>query len=200
MKALSRRIILAGSAAVLSGLTVGAAVKFLPQTKNPAQPSIADIGGDFSLSGGDGKTVSSQDFRGQYMLIYFGYTHCPDVCPTTLSNMAAALDALGPVERKKITPVFITVDPERDTPKIAGDYAHAFGPEFIGLSGSLGDIGKVADEYRVFFEKRYLKSGDYSMDHSSILYVMGPQGTLAGILPADLDPKDLAQRLQALGV
>ena len=134
------------------------------------------IGGPFTLVDGDGKTVTDANFRGRYMLVYFGYTFCPDVCPTTLAEEAAALDKLPPAEAARIQPLFITVDPERDTPKVVKSYAAAFYPRMIGLTGSVAQISAVERAYKVYAAKASDGKGGYSMDHSSIIYLMGPDG------------------------
>jgi protein SCO1/2 len=149
---------------------------------------------------GQGKTVTDRDFRGRFMLVYFGYTHCPDACPTALSDMAASLDKLPPAVRARVVPLFITVDPARDTPAMIGDYVQAFGPEFVGLTGSQDKISAAEKEYHVFAEKHPLSHGDYAMDHSSIMYVMGPDGGFLGVISDGTKPADIAQRLRDFGV
>lgn len=158
------------------------------------------IGGPFALLDGRGKRVTDADFRGRYMLVYFGYTHCPDACPTTLNDIAAALDLLPTASRARVVPVFITVDPARDTPSVIGDYAHAFGSSFVGLSGPADAIANVEQEYHVYAAKSPLKGGDYAMDHSSILYLMGPDGRFVSALPDEAKPADLASSLRSLGL
>jgi protein SCO1/2 len=156
----------------------------------------ADVGGPFRLTGQDGKSVTDQDFRGRYMLIYFGYSFCPDVCPTTLSVMAQALEKIGGRSRQ-IAPVFITIDPERDTPKVLDDYMKAFGPSFVGLTGSVADIKTVEKKYRVYAVKKPLEGGNYGMDHSSVIYLMGPDGKLVSFYDEAISPDDLAKELKA---
>jgi protein SCO1/2 len=145
-----------------------------------------EIGGPFALLDGDGHAVTDEAFRGKYMLVYFGYTFCPDVCPTTLSEIADAMDKLGPVAAR-VQPIFITVDPKRDTPTVIKQYAANFGPKLIGLTGSPEQIAKVAKEYRVYYAEHRTGPGpnDYSMDHSSIIYLMGPDGRFIQPIPAD---------------
>jgi protein SCO1/2 len=155
----------------------------------------ADVGGPFQLTDQHGKRVSDQDFRGRYMLIYFGYSFCPDVCPTTLSVMAQALDKLGDKSRR-VVPVFITIDPERDTPKVLDDYVKAFGPSFVGLTGNAAQIKDVEKKYRVYAVKRPLEGGNYGMDHSSVLYLMGPDGKLVSFYDEAVSPDDLAKDLK----
>ena len=155
----------------------------------------ADVGGPFQLTDQHGKPVSDQDFRGRYMLIYFGYSFCPDVCPTTLSVMAQGLDKLGDKSRR-VVPVFITIDPERDTPKVLDDYMKAFGPNFVGLTGNAAQIKDVEKKYRVYAVKRPLEGGNYGMDHSSVLYLMGPDGKLVSFYDEAVSPDDLAKDLK----
>ena len=120
-----------------------------------------DIGGPFTLVDGAGKQVTERDFRGKYMLVYFGYTFCPDVCPTTLQKVTAAMNVLGP-KADQVTPIFISVDPKRDTPKVIGDYVHAFTPRLVGLTGDQAQIAAVEKEYRVYAAAQPADaSGDY---------------------------------------
>jgi protein SCO1/2 len=130
-----------------------------------------DIGGPFELIDQHGKPVSDKTFRGQYMLIYFGYGFCPDVCPTELSNMASALDVLG-TKAKNVQPIFITVDPERDTPEFLADYVANFHPRLIGLTGTPEQVKAAAKAYKVYYAKA-TKPGetDYLMDHTSFVYL-----------------------------
>jgi protein SCO1/2 len=161
-------------------------------------PSLPKIGGPFALVDGAGKTVTDQQFRGRYMLIYFGYTHCPDACPTALSDMATALGKLVPAQRAKIQPIFITVDPERDNGQVLADYAAAFGSDFIGLGGSLDQLATVKKEFHVYAEKHPAKDGDYDMDHSSIIYLMDPDNRFIGSFTQETDPEDMAKKLSAV--
>ena len=157
------------------------------------------IGGPFALVDGADHPVTDRDFRGKWMLIYFGYTHCPDVCPTTLGGIAEGIDKLPPAERPHVVPIFITVDPDRDTPAVVGSYAHAFGPAFIGLTGSPSAIADAEREFRVYAQKHQLKGGDYAMDHSSVIYVMAPDGSFAGVLDDTMAPAAIADHLLKLG-
>ena len=162
---------------------------------------VADVGGPFHLTDQSGKAVTDQDFRGRYMLIYFGYSFCPDVCPTTLGVMAEALQKLG-AEGQRVVPVFITIDPARDTPKVLADYVKAFGPQFIGLTGNDAAIKDVERKYRVYAVKRPLDpskglKGGYGMDHSSVIYLMGPNGKLVSFYDEAISPDDLAKDLRA---
>jgi protein SCO1 len=160
-------------------------------------PGLPKIGGPFALIDGAGKTVTDQQFHGRYMLIYFGYTHCPDACPTALSDMATALGKLNPAQRAKIQPIFITVDPERDNGQALADYAAAFGSDFIGLGGSLDQLAPVKKEFHVYAEKHPAKNGDYDMDHSSIIYLMDPENRFIGSFTQETDPDQMAKKLAA---
>jgi protein SCO1/2 len=155
------------------------------------------VGGPFTLVNGDGKTVTDRDFRGKFVLVYFGYTFCPDVCPTTLNEVADAMDKLGPAAAR-VQPVFITVDPRRDTPPVVKQYTAAFTPKLVGLTGTQEQIAQVAKEYRVYYAEHRTGPGpnDYSMDHSSVLYLMGPDGTFIEPIRADGTAADIATALQ----
>ncbi len=164
-----------------------------------ANPAKSIIGGPFTLVSGDGKPVSDTDFRGRYMLIYFGYSFCPDVCPTSLNTVAEALDRIGPLA-EKVQPIFITIDPKRDNQEAVKQYAAAFGTRMIGLTGTEEQIGAVARAFRVYYREHRTGPGpnDYSMDHSSILYLMGPDGRFITPIRAEQPPEDLAAVLRRL--
>ena len=193
---MSRALALGAVAALVVCVGLAAAV-LVPRATETAAPRI---GGPFTLEDGSGKTVTDRDFRGRFMLIYFGYTHCPDACPTTLSDIAAALDKLPAKDKARVVPLFVTVDPARDTPTVIGDYAKAFGPEFVGLSGNATEIGAAEREFHVYAEKHPLAHGDYGMDHSSIMYLMGPDGRFVDVISDGTKPAEIAERLQAAGV
>ena len=161
--------------------------------------AVAGIGGPFTLTDGNGKQVTDQDFRGKYMLVFFGFTFCPDICPTTLNTVSDALDRLGP-KADKIAPLFITVDPKRDTPAVVKQYAAAFGPRIVGLTGTPEQIKAVAKAYRVYYAEHRTGEGpgDYSMDHSSVMYLMGPDGTFVAPLRAEQSGADIAATLAKL--
>lgn len=159
----------------------------------------AAIGGPFTLVNQDGETVTEADFHGKAMLIYFGYTFCPDVCPFSLQTMAAALDMLSPEERAQIQPVLITVDPERDTVEQLAQYvtSPAFPDGLVGLTGTPEQIADVASAYRIVYQRAETETaGDYLMDHSSIVYLMGFEGEFVDIFTHSADPPSMAARLQ----
>jgi protein SCO1 len=158
------------------------------------RPRAALIGGAFSLKAGDGKTVSDETLRGRPFLVYFGYTHCPDVCPTELARISDVLTEMGD---KSIPALFITIDPERDTPKIMRDYVGSFNPAIVGLSGSPQAVEAAEKAYRVFARKGPLQAdGDYSMDHSSIIYLMDKNGAFIEAFNLERPPKDAARALE----
>jgi protein SCO1 len=155
------------------------------------------VGGPFSLVDTSGRRVTDQDFKGRYFLVFFGYTFCPDVCPAALQVISAAIDQLGP-DGDKITPVLITMDPTRDTPEKMRDYIKSFHPRFVGLTGSSEEVAAAIKAYRVYAKKvpdeRNL--GDYTLDHSSIVYLMGPSGGLVAFSAEIIKADVLAQQLR----
>lgn len=160
---------------ICSLLLAAAASWLLWRMASAPPPQSAALGGPFRLVDQDGRQRSDADFHGRYVLLYFGYTFCPDVCPTTLAMMANALAKLG-AEQDGIVPVFVTVDPERDTPAVLKAYLANFGPRFVGLTGKPGQIAAVAHAYRVYYAKHPLPGGGYSVDHSSVIYLLDPKG------------------------
>jgi protein SCO1/2 len=182
--------------ALVAGYFLWQASGNLPVLGRTVETGTAAIGGPFSLIDQNGTRRSSAEFRGRYMLIYFGYSSCPDVCPTTLSLMADALDKLG-AKAGHVVPVFITIDPERDTPAKLKPYMAAFGPRFVGLTADLATIQKVASLYRVYLKKEPLPGGNYAMDHSSVIYLMGPDGKFVGYWDdTSIGPDKLAAELR----
>jgi protein SCO1/2 len=145
------------------------------------------VGGPFTLLDQDGKPRSDSEFRGKLMIVYFGYTFCPDVCPTDLMAITQALDALGP-EAASIQPIFISIDPERDA-KAMREYMSAFHKSFIGLTGAPDDIRKVANAYKAFYVKvGDATTGDYAIDHAGVIYLMGRDGRYLGFMPPQTAP------------
>jgi protein SCO1/2 len=176
-------IIVAG---FLIGALGGAAALVLTQSGTGAVQTTgkALVGGPFKLVDQHGKTVTDEGFRGRYMLVFFGFTHCPDICPAELQVMAASLDELG-AKADEIVPIFITLDPERDTPDVVGDYVKNFSPRFVGLSGSPEAIAEAAKAYRVAYSKfqEDQSKSDYSIDHSALVYFMGKEGEYLAHFP-----------------
>lgn len=166
--------------------------------RHPQQGTgVALVGGAFTLTDQNGRRVTEKDFLGRYMLVFFGYTYCPDVCPTELQVMMAALDALGP-EASLVQPVFVSIDPARDTPEVLKSYVENFGPRLIGLTGTPDEIAAVAKAYRVYFAKagNTPSATDYLMDHSSIIYLMGRDGQFVKHMPYTTDAAKLASDIK----
>jgi protein SCO1/2 len=158
----------------------------------------ADFGKELSLSGHDGKPRTLADFRGRLVVLFFGYTHCPDICPTTLADMAAVMKALGP-DSGRVQVLFVTVDPERDTAEILAKYVPAFDARFLGLTGDPAAIQRAAREFKIFYEKRQGGApGAYTVDHSGQSYVLDTQGRLRLLVRHDRLAQDLAEDLRTL--
>jgi protein SCO1/2 len=174
MSARSLRILLL-SAAFLAGLTVCLGVIVMLTGRPPVAQQVAAIGGPFKLVDHNGREVTEQDFKGRPFLVFFGFTHCPDVCPTALFEISEILRALGP-EAERTRALFITVDPERDTPAVIKDYLSSFDPHLTGLTGDSAAVAAVAKAYRVYYKKVPLDQGGYTMDHTAIVYLMDKQG------------------------
>ena len=153
------------------------------------------VGGPFTLTDQAGKLRSDSEFRGKLMIVYFGYTYCPDVCPTDLMAITQALEALGPAAAD-VQPVFITIDPERDS-KVLADYVAAFHHSFVGLTGSPDAIRKVADSYKAFYAKvPGERAGEYAIDHAGVIYLMGRNGEYLGFMPPQTNPDRLTEILR----
>ncbi|WP_404382648.1 SCO family protein [Caenispirillum salinarum] len=173
----------------------------VPGASTSETTAAVSIGGPFELVNGAGETVTDKDFRGKWMLVYFGYTFCPDVCPTSLGTVAAALDGLDPETVEKITPVFITVDPERDTPEAVGKYVSHFHPDMVGLTGSPEQVDAAVKVYRAYYKKQPQEDGPYLMDHSSVTYLMNPEGDFVRHFSHGVPPDAMADGLrEAMGV
>ena len=166
----------------------------------PQPPPLegAAIGGPFTLVASNGKTVQWSDFNGRYRIVYFGYTFCPDACPMDVANMMLGYDRFVKVEPNsaaKIAPIFISIDPARDTPARVGEFTAAFSPKLIGLTGSPEQVAAAAKGFGVFYGKGKETPGGYLMDHSRAAYLMGPKGEPIALLPVDKGPADVASEL-----
>jgi len=205
---MSRRwfIVLVSAAAVLAAGIVAAVITLRVRDMTASAPADIPgqirvsgdlgIGGPFTLTDQDGRRVTDKDFAGRFMLVYFGYTFCPDVCPTELNTISLALQQLG--TRVRLVPVFVTIDPKRDTPEALKAYLASFGPDFVGLTGSDADIAAVAKEYRVYYKKAEGSDPDnYAMDHTSLLYLIGPDGKLIALFRTGATPDDIAAGIKA---
>jgi protein SCO1/2 len=160
---------------VLFAAGFAAAYAILQTTPGTQTSGKALIGGPFSLIDTDGKRVTDRDFRGKLMLVFFGYAHCPDVCPAELQTMAEVIDKLG-ADADALAPVFISVDPARDTPEVLSAYVKAFSPRITGLTGSFDEAASAAKAYRVYFRKTGSGQDDYTVDHSAFVYLMDRDG------------------------
>jgi protein SCO1 len=176
MTARNARILLM-SAAFVAGLVLcfGLVVIVTGRGSAPIAQQIAAIGGPFKLTDQSGREVTDRELKGKPFLVFFGFTHCPDVCPTTLFEVSEILRALGP-DADRTGALFITVDPERDTPAAMKDYLSSFDPHLIGLTGDPAAVAAVAKAYRVYFKKVPLDQGGYTMDHTAIVYLMDKEG------------------------
>jgi protein SCO1/2 len=190
-------------AALLGGFAILGAGAFLALSRHETPRGAAGtllasaIGGPFRLVDQNGKTVTDADLKGKWSLVYFGYTHCPDACPTALNDIAIALDELGP-QRNAVRPVFVTVDPERDTPEVLKAYVTSFDAPILALTGTPEEIAQTAKGYRVYYAKHPEAGGDYSMDHSSVIYVMDPEGRFTASFTHENSPEEIAERLKKL--
>lgn len=162
-----------------------------------AGASKISIGGPFTLVTQAGKTVTDATFRGKYLLVYFGYTYCPDVCPTELAKIATVLDRLGPLAAA-IQPLFVTVDPARDSPSVLASYVPQFYERLIGLTGTPAQIARIAKAYHVYYAKVEDKTspGAYSMDHSAAVYLMGPKGEYLTMFSHQTGPDTMVKTLR----
>lgn len=152
-------------------------------------------GGPFILMDHNGKTVTDDEYRGKAMLLTFGYTNCGDICPTMLQNMARVMDLLGD-QAKEVQPLFITLDPSRDTPPKLRDYVAAFHPQLIGLTGPEPYVAAAARKYRIRYEKVPGANGDYSIDHTAVVFLMGKDGNFLERFPHNTAPEKIAERVR----
>jgi len=155
------------------------------------------IGGPFRLKSQTGETVDSAALKGKPYAIFFGFTHCPEVCPTTMVDMAALIPKLG-AQAKDFKVYFVSVDPERDTPEVLRNYLAAFEPHVIGLTGTPDEIAEVAKAFRVYYRKTPLEGGDYTMDHSAFVYLMGKDGRFVNVIGYQEKPDRALEKLKSL--
>jgi protein SCO1/2 len=198
-KAVAPGIWLALACALLSGPAIanGAAEPSPTELIEGLVSGRAPVGGPFELTDQAGHRRSDADFRGKLVVLYFGYTYCPDVCPTELQSISLALDKLG-ANAEMVQPLFITVDPERDTPARLAEFVSSFNPRLVGLTGSVADVKKTAIAYRTFFVKNAAgASGDYSVDHTGFIYLIGKDGRYLGFLPPGVSPDEIADAIRA---
>ena len=189
-------LVVAALAAVLVLAVAGSWLWLSQGARETVAAAPVPIGGPFTLVDQDGRTVTERDFAGKWMLIYFGYTYCPDVCPLGLTTIAEALDEVPEPQRDEIVPVLVTVDPERDTPEVLKDYVAAFGPRFRGLTGTPEQVAAALKEWRVYSRKAEVQSdGSYLVDHSTFTYLMDPSGAYASHFSHGVSPEEMAKRL-----
>ncbi|XP_052285998.1 protein SCO2 homolog, mitochondrial-like isoform X2 [Dreissena polymorpha] len=165
-----------------------------------AEQQQAAIGGDWELVNTDGKTVTNKDYEGHWCIVYFGFTHCPDICPDEIEKIVEVTNIL---ERDnslpKIVPIFVTIDPDRDTPAIIKDYLADFGPNLVGLSGSWEQLRVILKEFKVYYSKGPVdEDGDYIVDHSIITFLMNPEGKMAAYFPRSKTNIEIATHIRKL--
>jgi protein SCO1 len=188
--------VFAGILILLAGVMIGFA--FRDQGKGVAgSPLGAAIGGKFSLVDQNGKPFTDADLKGKWHLVFFGYTHCPDICPTALNDLSLALDQLGAKEND-FGIVFISVDPDRDTPAVIKSYVESFGGPIEGLTGTPDQVAEVAKDYKVYYAKHPTAGGGYDMDHSALIYIMDPEGRFTATFTPDDTADAIATRLKKL--
>lgn len=189
----------------IAALAFGALLALAACQPEPPAPQFiatditgAALGGDFTLTDHTGRTLTLADFRGKAVALFFGYTHCPDVCPTTLSDFAEALRQLGP-DAARVQVIFVTVDPERDTPELLGQFVPAFNPDFLGTHADAAELARMAKAFKVVYQKTAIKSADdYLIDHSAGTYVFDPEGRLRLLMPYGSKPEVIVQDLKTL--
>jgi cytochrome oxidase Cu insertion factor (SCO1/SenC/PrrC family) len=189
------RALLVAASLFVCGVAVAEEQPSAAQMMDDLMYGRGSVGGPFMLTDQTGKPRSDTDFRGKLMIVYFGYTYCPDVCPADLMAITQALDALGPAA-DSVQPIFITIDPERDT-RLLADYISAFHRSFVGLTGSPEEIRRVANAYKAFYVKvQDERSGDYTIDHAGVIYLMGRNGEYLGFMPPQTNPDRLTEVLR----
>ena len=196
MKPQTTRLILVASA-FLAGLLLFSSIFLIVAGRSPVPlpASVSAIGGPFRLTDHDGKTVTDQDLKGKPYLVFFGFTHCPDICPTTLFEVSEILRALGP-DADRANALFVTVDPERDTPDKMKDYLSSFDPHLRGVTGSPEAIAGMERNYRVYSRKVPLEGSDYTMDHTALVYLMDKDGRFVAPFNMKRKPEEGATDLR----
>ncbi|HEY5306531.1 MAG TPA: SCO family protein [Pseudolabrys sp.] len=194
MTARSSHILLIFSA-FLAGLAIFLGAILFASHYQGNRPGASAIGGPFKLIDDNGKPITDQDMKGKPYLVFFGYTHCPDICPTTLFELSEVMRALGK-DADKVHALFISIDPERDTPAAMKDYLSSFDPHLIGATGDVKDIDVTEKEYRVYAKKVPGEHGDYSMDHTALVYLMDKDGRFVAPFPLDRKPQAAAADLR----
>lgn len=194
---MSQRILLV-IAVLLAALVLGLAFFWQPELpERPLPVAAAPAGGDFTLQSAGGP-VALQDFRGKVVLVYFGYTYCPDICPTSLAATAEGLKLLSPEELARVAVIFVSVDPERDTPARLKEYGEFFHPAIVGVTGSADEVAAIARRYGVFYARQPVATagGGYVVDHTSDTYVVAPDGRLDGKIAHAAPPEQVAAEIR----
>jgi len=201
VQGLQRGLALLAGGALLLLIGIGGAALWLrpaPESLGPTLPAGVAIGGPFSLIDETGAPVTEKTYRGRHMLIFFGFTYCPDVCPTELAKIAATLDLLGQ-DAQRLVPLFVSIDPERDTPEALAQYTDLFHPAIIGLTGTEAEVAAAARAFRVYYNK--VKTGPepdaYTMDHSAFVYLMGPDGGFRQLFSPQATPEQMAAAIRS---
>ncbi|MDF2997009.1 MAG: electron transport protein SCO1/SenC [Xanthobacteraceae bacterium] len=192
---MQRRVLLLLAIFVVGAAAIAAATfALLPGAQQRVATTVA-IGGPFQLVDQDGRKVTQGDYAGAPFLVFFGFTHCPDVCPTALFDMSQAFEALGP-DARKVAGLFITVDPERDTPEVMKNYLGSFHPSIRGLTGSPEEVAAAIKTYRAYAKKVPTQGSDYTMDHTAVVYLMGKDGVFVAPLNLKRPPAEVAADLR----
>lgn len=194
MTSSTRRLLLPLAGFAAGFLVLSLVVGVFLMRGGDSQGGTSAVGGPFRLVAQDGKPVTEQALKGQPSLVFFGYTHCPDVCPATLSEISSVFKSLGPDAKAKA--FFVTVDPQRDTPVVMKDYLSSFDPRIVGLTGSPEAIKKVEDDYKVYAEAKPDKDGTYTMDHTAITYLMDKNGLFVSGFNLDRPAAEAAAELR----
>ena len=176
---------------------LGLATRMFYDRLQAGEVGTASLGAPFSLVDHDGASITEAAFKGHPSLLFFGFTHCPEICPTTVYEMEGWLAELGP-EADGLRAFFVTVDPERDTPEALRDYLTAQTDRVTGISGDPDDVREMARSWRVYFSRRDLEGGDYTMDHTSLVYLLDEDGAYAGTIPYGAEPEAAVAQLRAL--
>lgn len=186
-------------AGILAWTTIRHDERRAAATNGAAGTGTANVGGPFSLVDHTGRPVTDQDYAGRYMLVFFGFTFCPDICPTELQTIAQAMDQLAPDEQDRVQPLFITINPERDRPAALAEYVNLFHPRIVGLTGTPEQVAAVAKAYRVYYarSKEAGEGPDYLMDHSTFVYLMGPDGRFISLFRNGVTADELVTALRA---
>lgn len=181
-------------AIILSFVVLALGAVFIFTMERPSNSGTALIGGPFTLTDHHGETVTDETYKDTALLVYFGFTFCPDICPTELQKLSAALDLLSEKDRAKITPLFISIDPERDTPEAMADYVDHFHPDMVGLTGTPDQIAAAAKAYKIYYEKVEDDSSTagYTMNHTNLVYFMNRDHKFVTVFHAEDGPEKIA--------